>query len=153
MKENDLKHRLLLASFPIIIVLIVLEIEVVVRQHLLFTSLISSVFLIYLKPKDSMNDTLTIAISQVLAALTGYAFYSFFGVSYWVGASTLIVVTLLLVALNRFHPPAITTSLIFNYRTHQESDLTLFLLLLGLIILLFFLKEVYGFIERKLIKD
>lgn len=137
-KEQSLKPRLLLALLPLAIVFILLGIEVFVRQHVLFTSLVSSVFLIYLLPKHPMNDSLTLVISQGLAALVGYG-------SFWF--------TLLLVLLGRLHPPAIATSLIFNYRTHDESDLMLFGLLLGLIGMLFLMKKFLSFMNGRQAPD
>lgn len=149
-KEQSLKSRLLLSLFPIAIVFVLLGIEILVRQHMLFTSLVSSIFLIYLLPDDPMNDSLTIVISQALAALIGYAGYWLLGNSYLSACLSILMITLLLVLIGRLHPPAIATSMIFQYRTHSESDLVLFGLLLVLIVVLFLAKKLFSYLQRKL---
>jgi CBS-domain-containing membrane protein len=137
-----------LVLFPIAIVLILLGVEILTRHHILFTSLVSSIFLIYVNPEDPMNDTLTILVSQILATGVGYTSYLLLGDSYWAGCVTVISVTFILVGIDKLHPPAIATSLIFNYRTHSQSDLVLFGLLIGLIAILFLMKKGYSYLEQ-----
>ncbi len=129
--------------------MILLGVEILMRQHILFTSLVSSIFLIYVKPKDPMNDTLTILISQVLATTIGYSSFLLLGDSYLAGCATVTAITFLLVGIDRLHPPAVATSLIFNYRTHAESDFVLFGLLIGLIGVLFLMKKGYSYLENR----
>lgn len=149
-RRSDFLKRFLLALYPILVTYIVLGVEVLARQHILFTSLISSTFLIYTRHKDPMNDGTTLVISQCIAAIIGYVSYWVGGENYPAACVTIFVVALVLIALHRLHPPAIVTSLIFQFRTHSVSDLELFGLLILLIIILFFTKLFYSRLVHRL---
>ena len=150
MAKRTLKSRLTLAIFPIIVVLAVLAVEYFSRQQILFTSLVSSVFLIYTKPDDAMNDTSVIIRSQVLAALIGYGCYALLGTTYWDAFIAVILCSVALVLLRTMHPPAIATSLIFAFRVHSVSNLELFGLLLVLIAILVVMKQTMSYLKLKL---
>lgn len=149
-EELNLRARLILGIFPVIIVLVLTALEIKLRQHIIFTSLVSSIFLIYLRPNELMTDTATILVSQFTAALTGYLSYKLFGNSFWSVCVTILLVTAILILLNRLHPPAIATSVIFNYRTHSESDLFLFGLLIGIAVVLILVRWITNYLLSKM---
>lgn len=61
-------------------VLVVLGlVEVLSSQRLLFASLASSAFLIYLDPQHGTNTTRTLLISQMMAATVGWVMYLILG--------------------------------------------------------------------------
>ena len=67
-----LKGELILALLPTLVVLSVFAlVEAFTRQRLLFASLASSAFLIYLDPQHGTNSMRTLVLSQMLAALLG----------------------------------------------------------------------------------
>lgn len=150
LRHSNFLKRFLLALYPLVIAYIIMGVEMFARQHILFTSLISSIFLIYVRHKDPMNNGLTLIISQVLAAVIGYVSYRIGGENYLTACITVFVVAVALISLNRLHPPAIVTSLIFQFRTHSVSDLELFALLLSLVIVLFFTKTLYTALLQKM---
>lgn len=129
----DLKGEFFLALLPTVTVLGVFAlIEVFSRQRLLFASLASSAFLIYLDPQHGTNTTRTLIISQMMAATLGLAAYLIFGPGYLSGGVAMIVTIILMILLDVMHPPAVSTSLGFAFRAGDESNLVLF----GLAVLL-----------------
>jgi len=132
-RRLDLKGELLLALLPTAIVLTVLAlVEVLTRQRLLFASLASSAFLIYLDPQHDTNKVRTLILSQMLAAAIGFIMYLFLGSGYISGGSAMVVLTFLMILLDVVHPPAVSTSLSFAFRASNESNLVLFGLAVGI---------------------
>jgi hypothetical protein len=73
-RRLGVKRELLLALAPTLTVLLVLAlVEAVSRQRLLFASLASSAFLIYLDPGHTVNKARTLILSQVGGACIGMA--------------------------------------------------------------------------------
>lgn len=69
----DLKTELSLALLPTLTMgAVLLLLEKYSQQHLLFASLASSAFLIYLNPQHPTNSIRTLGIAQVSAALIGF---------------------------------------------------------------------------------
>ncbi|HEX8910931.1 MAG TPA: HPP family protein [Humisphaera sp.] len=127
-------HELALAVLPTLTVVAVLGlVEVFSRQRLLFASLASSAFLIYLDPRHGTNTVRTLVTSQLAAAAVGFAFYALLGPGYGSGASAMLVTIFLMIALDVVHPPAISTSLSFAFRAGDERNLVLFALTVGLV--------------------
>ena len=137
------REELILALLPTTIVLIVFgAVQAWSKQELLFASLASSAFLIYLDPKHATNSARTLVISQVLAALIGFCAFYIFGAGYPSAATAMIVSILAMVSLDAVHPPAVSTALAFGFRRTNENNLTLFILCVLLIVLLVVLQRV-----------
>ncbi|HYO75152.1 MAG TPA: hypothetical protein VE010_01715 [Thermoanaerobaculia bacterium] len=82
-KRLRLRDELLLAFVPTATVLIVFAaVEALSNQRLLFASLASSAFLIYLDPEHGTNRARTLAIAQIGAAILGYLSFAAIGPSY-----------------------------------------------------------------------
>lgn len=113
---HNFKHELSLALLPTVTVLIVLAVlETFSRQRLLFASLASSAFLIYLAPEHKANAGRTLVGSQVAALILGVGAREVLGAGYWAAASAMIIVIASMVALNAVHPPAVSTALSFAF--------------------------------------
>lgn len=133
-KRLNLQGELALAMAPTLIILTVMAfVEVLSRQRLLFASLASSAFLIYLDPQHGTNTIRTLVWSQLLAALIGWVTYITFGGGYVSGGVAMIVAITLMIILDIVHPPAVSTSLSFALRAGNESNLLLFALAVGVI--------------------
>lgn len=110
-------------------------------HRLLFASLASSAFLVYLDPRHPANRVATLVISQGAAALLGAASIALIGPGYVAAAAAMVVTIVLMVLLDRVHPPAVSTALGFGFRQGPESNLTLFGFALGMIALLVLLQR------------
>lgn len=129
----NLKEEFMLAMLPAVTVLTVFAlIEVFSRQRLLFASLASSAFLIYLDPQHGTNKTKTLIISQMMAATVGLVMFLILGPGYLSGGSAMIITIALMITFDVMHPPAVSTSLAFAFRAGNESNFLLF----GLAVLL-----------------
>ncbi len=127
-----LKGEFTLALAPTAIVLGVLAlVEALSQQRLLFASLASSAFLIYLDPQHGTNTIRTLTISQMLAAGIGFATYSLLGAGYLSGGTAMVLTIALMIVLDVVHPPAVSTSLSFALRAGNENNLVLFGLAVG----------------------
>ena len=85
------REELILALLPTMIVLLVFGlVQAWSKQQLLFASLASSAFLIYLDPKHATNSTRTLVISQILSALIGLSAFYVFGAGYLSAASAMV---------------------------------------------------------------
>jgi CBS-domain-containing membrane protein len=132
-----LKGELALAAAPTVIVLSVLAlVEVLSRQRLLFASLASSAFLIYLDPQHGTNTVRTLITSQMMAATIGLVTYLILGSGYLSGAIAMVATIVLMIVLDVVHPPAVSTSLSFALRAGNQSNLVLFGLAVGITVLL-----------------
>ncbi len=136
-RRLDLKGELVMALLPTVIILTVLVlVEVLSRQHLLFASLASSAFLIYLDPQHGTNTIRTLVISQMLAASQGLVMYLIFGPGYVSGGIAMVVTIVLMIVVDAVHPAAVSTSLSFALRAGNEKNLILFGLAVGVTALL-----------------
>ncbi len=137
------REELILALLPTSIVLLVFGfVQAWSKQELLFASLASSAFLIYLDPKHATNSARTLVISQVLSALIGFTMFYIFGPGYLSAAGSMVVAIIAMVTLDAVHPPAVSTALAFGFRPSNEHNLTLFILSVFLIVLLVGLQRV-----------
>jgi CBS-domain-containing membrane protein len=136
-RRLSLKDELLLAAAPTFTVLAVLAfVEVLSRQRLLFASLASSSFLIYLDPQHGSNTARTLILSQLMAATIGLLAYLLLGAGYASGATAMVITIVLMIVLDVVHPPAVATSLSFAFRAGNENNLVLFGLAVGMVALL-----------------
>ena len=132
-----LRGELTLALFPTITVLGVFAlVEVLSRQRLLFTSLASSAFLIYLDPQHNTNSARTLLTAQLMAAGVGLGTYLLFGPTYLAGGSAMVITIVLMIVLDVMHPPAVSTSLSFAFRAGAATNVLIFGLAVGVTLLL-----------------
>jgi CBS-domain-containing membrane protein len=132
-RRLTLKGEFALALAPTTIILAVLAlVEVLSRQRLLFASLASSAFLIYLDPQHGTNSVRTLITAQVMAAALGFLAYLLIGPGYVSAGCAMVVTIALMILLDAVHPPAVATSLSFALRAGNESNLVLFGLAVGI---------------------
>ncbi|BAU66710.1 hypothetical protein STA3757_41150 [Stanieria sp. NIES-3757] len=121
------KGELILATAPTVVILSVFAlVEALTRQRLLFASLASSAFLIYLDPQHGTNTVRTLVISQMMAATIGFLTYLLLSSGYMSGGTAMIVTIVLMILLDVMHPPAVATSLSFALKAGNENNLILF---------------------------
>ena len=136
------KQELLLALLPTATVLIVLAlVEEFSNQRLLFASLASSAFLIYLDPEHGTNRTRTLVLAQLGAAAIGYAAFWLFGPGYYSAAAAMVVTIALMIIADAVHPPAVATALSFAFKANTESNLLLFAASVALVAILVLLQR------------
>lgn len=138
----SLGDELLLALLPTLIILVVLAfVSTLSQQRVLFASLASSAFLIYLDPQHGMNSVRALVVAHTLAALAGFGTWLLFGPHYLAAGAAMVTTIVLVIALDAVHPPAVSTSLAFAFRTGDERNLPLFLLALLVVALLVLLER------------
>ena len=132
------RREVLLALLPTITVLGLLWlVKVLSNQQLLFASLASSCFLIYLDPSHPANSARTLLISQLAAAGLGYGFHAALGPGYFGAALALVSIIGVMILTDTMHPPAVATALNFAFRAGTgEGNLALFGLAVGLVLVL-----------------
>lgn len=99
------------------------------KQQLLFSSLASSAFLIYLDPKHPTNSVRTLIIAQTSAAVVGYLVYLIMGPGYLPAAIPMIVA-------KAMHAPAVSSALIFAFPYTKVNTLLMFLFAVMLLVIL-----------------
>ncbi|MGI4833107.1 MAG: HPP family protein [Janthinobacterium lividum] len=134
-----LRREVLLALLPTLTVLgLLFLLRLFSNQQLLFASLASSCFLIYLDPSHPANSARTLAVSQLAAAALGYACHAGLGPGYASAALALVGIITFMLLTNTMHPPAVGTALSFAFRAggSGETNLLLFGLAVGLVLVL-----------------
>jgi CBS-domain-containing membrane protein len=132
-RRLGVRHELVLALLPTLTVLLVmLFVEMLSRQRLLFASLASSAFLIYLDPEHGTNRIRTLVAAQGLAAVLGFATHFALGPGYAAGGVAMVATIVLMIVLDAVHPPAVSTSLAFAFRAEDESNLAIFAMALAI---------------------
>ena len=106
-------------------------VEVLSSQRLLFASLASSAFLIYLDPANATNSVRTLVAAQMAAALIGLAAFLAFGPGYLSGGTAMVATIVLMIVFDVMHPPAVSTALGFALRAGDQSNVVLFGLAVG----------------------
>lgn len=136
-RRLGIKQELLLVLAPTLTVLLVLAlVEELSNQRLLFASLASSAFLIYLDPGHSVNQVRTLGLSQLGAAVIGFLSFVLLGPGYLSAGTAMIVAILGMVLLDVVHPPAVSTALSFGLKAGEENNLAIFALALGITVAL-----------------
>lgn len=132
------RAELLLALLPTATVLLMLWLlKLLSNQQLLFASLASSAFLIYLDPAHRTNRARTLVLSQLGAATLGTGLHALLGPGYASAALALLLVIGLMIFADAMHPPAVATALNFAFRAGAgEGNLLLFGLAVGLVVVL-----------------
>lgn len=121
------------------------------NQQLLFASLASSCFLIYLDPGHPANSARTLVVSQLSGALLGAGFHAVLGPGYASAALALVGVIAVMLVTNSMHPPAVATALNFAFRAGSgEGSLALFGLAVGLVLVLLAVQRGSAYLVRRL---
>ncbi len=148
--HRPLRAQLTLALLPTVTILLVFAlVEGWSRQRLLFASLASSAFLIYLDPEHRTNSTRTLVIAQGSAALVGFAAHALLGPSYWAAGGAMVIVIFGMILARAMHPPAVSTALSFAFNAGKGGGLALFGLCVGLIVLLVVLQRASVWLLRR----
>ena len=145
-----LRRELVLAALPTATVLGMLAlVEALTEQRLLFASLASSAFLIYLDPEHGTNRMRALVLSQTLAAGLGWTLFMAVGPGYLAAGSALVATILAMILLDVVHPPAVATAMSFALRAGDASNLALFALALAIIAVLVVLQRaaVWGLVR------
>lgn len=149
-RRLGLRQELLLALAPTLTVLLVLAlVEAVSRQRLLFASLASSAFLIYLDPQHSVNAARTLVLSQLGAALIGVACFLLLGPGYASAGIAMVLAIVAMVVSDTVHPPAVSTALGFGLKAGDTSNLALFCLALAITVVLLGLQRLTLWLLRR----
>jgi CBS-domain-containing membrane protein len=145
-----LKHELLLALMPTATVLLVLAfVEVLSNQRLLFASLASSAFLIYLDPGHAVNKVRTLVMAQIGSAALGLLSFSLLGPGYLSGGVSMVLAIYTMVLLDAMHPPAVSTALSFGLKAGDENNLVLFGLAVAITAILVVLEKMALWLLRR----
>lgn len=141
-RRLPIRAELMLALLPTAMVLAVLGlVEALSHQRLLFASLASSAFLIYLDPQHGTNSVRTLTLSHLLAALLGWGLFVALGPGYFSAGSAMVATIFLMIMLDVVHPPAVSTAMSFALRAGDAGNLLLFGLSLGTIAVLVVLEH------------
>ncbi|WP_051241613.1 HPP family protein [Azohydromonas australica] len=153
-RRGGLRGELLLALLPTATVLLVLAfVEALAQQRLLFASLASSAFLIYLDPEHEMNRVRTLVLSQLAAAGIGWLCHVALGPGYLAAGLSMLVVIGAMVALDLMHPPAVSTALSFGLQAAGEHSLVLFTTAVAITAVLVGLQQVVLRLARRVRRD
>jgi len=141
-RRLGIRRELLLALAPTATVLLVLAlVEAVSRQRLLFASLASSAFLIYLDPGHSVNAARTLVLAQLGSALIGLLAFMALGPGYASAGSAMVVAIVAMVVFDVVHPPAVATALSFGLKAGDAGNIALFCLALAITVALLGLQK------------
>jgi len=145
------RREVLLALLPTVTVLLLLWLlRLLSNQQLLFASLASSCFLIYLDPGHPANSARTLVISQLGGAVLGAGFHAVLGPGYASAALALVSVIAVMIVTNTMHPPAVATALNFAFRAGSgEGSLALFGLAVGLVLVLLAVQRGSAYLVRR----
>ncbi|MGI4736011.1 MAG: HPP family protein [Janthinobacterium lividum] len=145
------RREVLLALLPTITVLLLLWLlKALSNQQLLFASLASSCFLIYLDPSHPANSARTLLISQLGAAVLGYGFHAWLGPGYLSAALALVSIIGVMILTDTMHPPAVSTALNFAFRAGTgEGNLALFGLAVGLVLVLLAVQRASAYLVQR----
>jgi CBS-domain-containing membrane protein len=118
-----------------------MSLEAFSKQQILFSSLASSAFLIYLDPKHPTNSIRTLVIAQTSAAVIGYITYRIAGPGYVAASVSMVIVIAVMILAHAMHPPAVSSALLFAFQPARPNVLLLFLLAVILLVLLIILQK------------
>jgi CBS-domain-containing membrane protein len=150
-RRGGLRGELLLALLPTATVLLALAfVEALARQRLLFASLASSAFLIYLDPQHEMNRVRTLVSSQLGAACIGWLCHAATGPGYLSAGLSMLLVILAMVSFRLMHPPAVSTALSFGLQAAGEQSLMLFMTAVAITAVLVALQQAVLRLARRL---
>lgn len=138
-----LSEELVLALLPTAtMVIVLLVVEALAEQRLLFASLASSAFLIYVDPGHAVNRVRTLLLAHGSAATIGVVVDLLLGTGYVPAAISMTATILLTLTLRAVHPPAISTALSFAFRPGDADKWAIFLAALAIVSILVILQPV-----------
>lgn len=138
----NLRGELLLALLPTLVVLsVLLFVEAFSHQRLLFASLASSAFLIYLDPDHGANTVRSLVAGHLIATVAGVSIYFLLGPGYVAGGSAMIITIITMILTDSVHPPAVSTALSFAFRDESQRTIWLFVMALALVAVLVMLQR------------
>jgi CBS-domain-containing membrane protein len=145
------RRELALAVLPTATVLVLLWLlKLLSNQQLLFASLASSCFLIYLDPGHPANSARTLLVSQLSAAVLGFGLHALLGPGYLGAALALVGIIGVMILTDTMHPPAVATALNFAFRAGTgEGNLALFGLAVGLVLVLLAVQRGSAYLVRR----
>jgi CBS-domain-containing membrane protein len=145
------RRELALAVLPTATVLVLLWLlKLLSNQQLLFASLASSCFLIYLDPGHPANSARTLLVSQLAAAVLGFGLHALLGPGYLGAALALVGIIGVMILTDTMHPPAVATALNFAFRAGTgEGNLALFGLAVGLVLVLLAVQRGSAYLVRR----
>jgi CBS-domain-containing membrane protein len=151
MRENfNIKTEMALAIMPsITVVAVLMLLQAFSKQQLLFSSLASSAFLIYLDPKHPANSIRTLVIAQTSAAIIGYLTFLVAGTGYVAASFSMIIAIVVMILSRAMHPPAVSTALLFAFQPPKANTLLLFLFAVLLLVILIILQRLSLWIIKK----
>ena len=136
-RRYDLQTDILLAVMPAVIMIAVLILlNTFGKQEILFSSLASSAFLIYLEPEHPTNKVRTLLISQLSASVIGYLVYISIGSGYTSAAISMIFSIIVMILTKAMHPPAVSTALVFAFQHTKPNTLLMFCCAVVLMVIL-----------------
>jgi CBS-domain-containing membrane protein len=139
----SLKDEFILATLPTLAMLAVLAlIELLSQQRVLFASLASSAFLIYLDPQHGANSVRSLVLSHLAAAVIGAGMDAALGAGYDAAGAAMAATIIFMITVDAVHPPAVGTALSFAFRSNDVGVLVLFMLSLSVIAILVILQRV-----------
>jgi CBS-domain-containing membrane protein len=135
---------------PTVVVLLMVGcVQALRNQPLIFTSLASSAFLVYLDPEHPTNRVRTFLIAQGSAALLGFGSVSLLGIGFLAPGVALVLTIVLIITLDAMHPPAMSTALSFAFHTNSLKTLAIFGLTMVVIASLVALQKVAFWLVQK----
>ena len=133
----SLRTDLALAIMPTATVLLVFAlVEAWSHQKLLFASLASSAFIIYMRPAHESGSVRTVVLSQGMAALVGFGAHALGHGDPWVAGAAMVAVIFAMIGLRMMHPPAVSTALSFALSAGTAHAVLLFGVCLALVVVL-----------------
>jgi len=149
-RRLSVRDELLLALLPTATVLPMLGVaDAFGGHHLLYASLASSAFLIYLDPEHEMSGVRSLIISQITAAGVGWMMWLLLGGGYAAAASAIPIAILLMILFNAVHPPAVSTALAFAMHLDPRGSVVFFAIGVGITAVLVLLQRVVlSFLQR-----
>lgn len=149
-RRLGLRGEMLLALLPTLTVLAVLGlVQMLSDQRLLFASLASSAFLIYLEPEHATNRVTTLVVAQMSAAGIGLLTYVALGPGYVSAGVAMVAAIVLMIVVDAVHPPAVSTALSFALRAGDESNIAIFGLAVAITALLVALQRAAVWMLRR----
>lgn len=149
-RKIDIKTEIILAVMPtVIIIAVLLLLEAFSRQQLLFSSLASSAFLIYLDPRHPTNSVRTLVIAQLSAAVIGYLVFLGVGPGYFSAALSMIIAIAAMIMTRAMHPPAVSSALIFAFQYTKVNTLLMFCFAVLLLVILIVLQKASLWLLRR----
>ena len=146
----SVRQKFGLAIMPTAVVLLMVGcLQALSEQCLIFASLASSAFLVYLDPKHPTNRVRTFLIAQGTSALLGFGSVSLLGTGFPAAGVATVLTVILIIPLDAMHPPAMSTALSFAFHTNSLKTLAIFgLAMVAMALLVALQKAVFRLMQQ-----